>query len=155
LHIVLQPLFGWIETNVRGVPTFVVPAPPAPPDVIVHAGAIVGSPDDESRWRVDRARADLPPDARVEVTAESSLATHQGWPILAAHCTASDPSGAVIEQRIVAYYNFLHLVAVVLVRAQTSEAFTAHRGAIDQIIRSAQPDFRDGAVLALSELWQL
>ena len=139
----------------RGVPTYIRPAPPAKPAVIVHAGALVERPDDLPAWKVARACVELPPNARVHLDDEVELVTRDGWPVVVARGVATDDHGAVFEHRLLAYYNFLHLVGVVMVRAIDPTAFDAHRSEIDDIVRSAHPDFRDGAVISLGELWQL
>lgn len=124
-------------------------------EVIVHAGSIVGVPDDLARWKGDRARVELPPTAVVASSGELALETNDGWPVEVCRVVCSDESGVLLEHRVVAYYRFLHHVGVVLVRAREAEALIAHESEVLAFVRSARPDFRDDGVIALSEIWEL
>ena len=155
MRVVLSVPAAWRETDVRGVPTWVVPAPPMQADVMVHAGSIVAVPDDLAGWKEGRARVELPAGTIARSLGALSIETTDGWPVEVSRWTCTDASGVLLEHRIVACYRFLHHVGVVLVRSREDSALAARTSEIDEIVRSARPDFRDEAVIALSELWQL
>lgn len=145
----------WSTLEVRGVPTLVTPAPPDRAEVMVHAGSLVAAPEELAAWKDGRVRVELPPATIVTSSGEVAIETRDGWPVVISRHACTRDSGELLEHRIVACYRFVHHVGVVLVRAPTAEALATHRSEIDEIVRSARPDFSGQGVIALSELWQL
>lgn len=106
-----------------------------------------------------------PPDCRLHVVSEEIGETALGWPLRLVHVEVRpdgkvDAAGVdagrvgVIEERIVAVYQFLRYAAVALVQGAS---LAHHRLRLAELLRSGRPDWQDadsGTVTALWDIWQ-
>ena len=130
-----------------GVETHVAPGEPA---VAIHVGALVVCPEDLVGWREAMARADAPQGASLTWGDETTIETAAGWPATVWELTLAE--GDRKEHRLLVIYRFLHTVAGVLIRSRVE--LGPRLAEIGDILATAQPDFRTGEPIAVSELWQ-
>jgi hypothetical protein len=121
---------------------------PGPAGAVLRVGPLRLAPDEPNEFLVERARADTPPGARLDVGPVESRETRDGWPYQLVHLGVIGP-GEAREERLAALYRFLEHAALVVTRC----AGPPPDGLI-AVLESARPDWR-GDPVALVDLWDL
>jgi hypothetical protein len=85
--------------------------------------------------------------------AETPFVTETGWPAVRTRLTVATEAGEVVEYRVVVFYQFLHLVASVLVRSLSAAPLTARQEELRRMLVSARPDFEGHELVALIDFW--
>ncbi len=118
--------------------------------VVIEIGALVPAPLDGAAF-VRAVVTDAVGEVRVE--ASSVARSTCGWTFDWIECAVLGPDGAVREVRLVAIYQFLARVAVIRAAARDAAGLRGEREAIERVLASARPDWRDERVAAIAELW--
>jgi hypothetical protein len=115
---------------------------------VLRFGPLILVPDEPHAFLLERARADAPPGARLDVGPVQALETRDGWPLSLVEISVTDRDGAR-EERVAALYVFLEHAALALLRApgRAPEGLLA-------VLESGRPDWR-GNPVALVDLWDL
>jgi FAD/FMN-containing dehydrogenase len=90
--------------------------------------------------------------ARIRVAARARRRTHDGWSYEAISATIVDGSH-VVEERVVALFEFLHHVCSIRIRAHEPGVLELYIAELDAILDSARPAWSGDAV-ALVDLWR-
>jgi len=155
VRLILPALSGWHATVIGDVPSYLIPAPPARTEVVIHVGPLVVCPEDLESWRAANERADAPGPVVEAVAPEAPFPTDDGWPAVFWRVRFRSAAGEPVEERLVAVFRCLHTLAAVLVRGRSAEALDARLPEIVAVLARARPDFRSDEPAALAELWDL
>ncbi len=100
---------------------------------------------------------DLPSGCSAQVISEESHETTLGWPLQIVHAQVLSAEGALIEERLVASYQFLRYTATALVRVGSSSdgPFATLRPRLTALLRSGRPDWRAGESGKVAALWDI
>ncbi|MCE9572191.1 MAG: hypothetical protein K8W52_03460 [Deltaproteobacteria bacterium] len=147
MRVVVDTPADWLHQRVPGAGfAFANPAR----TVVVEVGALVPAPLDGPAF-VRAVVTDAVGEVRVMASATERSAC--GWAYDWIECVILGEDGEVREIRLVAIYQFLARVAVIRVAGRDAAALRAERDAIERLLASARPDWRDERVAAIAELW--
>lgn len=78
--------------------------------------------------------------------------TRRGWPVTLRVVTIRTPTGDTIEKRLVAVYEFVHLLGGIMIRAPGDRVIEGTW--VHEMIESAHPEWAGDDVVAITDLWR-
>lgn len=91
--------------------------------------------------------------AQFQIALAESRQTVCGWNYLVSEAQRSDAAAGRASRCIVACYRFLRFLGVVSITSDSEMALGRHRSALEDVLASAAPDWRDSGVPPLWEIW--
>ncbi|HPH28430.1 MAG TPA: tetratricopeptide repeat protein [Pseudomonadota bacterium] len=124
------------------------------PEASMHLGRLLIRPDEPRAFFEQTVRSQLPPGTQVKIGQRLDRQTVDGWPLHLIEAAVCDAHGAVLEQRLCAFFTFLEHLAVAVVRVSNPTRLPALAPEILAILDSGRPDWR-GEPLSLADVWDL
>ncbi len=122
----------------------------------LEVGPLEAMPEDRLAWSERVLGAELPPGGRVEQLAVTNATTELGWPFTLVETAILDATGAIVEHRLTAFYEFLLYGATVVLGARDAAKLDRGRSsAVAEVFTLARPDLRGGPVARIDELFDV
>jgi hypothetical protein len=122
------------------------------PDLVVVTFPLVSRPEPVAAMVGPFLGRDVPPGCNVRVTGASDTSTAAGAPLHLVDAEVTDTAGALLEQRIAAFYQLAVFTGTAMVRAKPPGRLGAHRDVLLEVLRSGRADL-SGQVASLAQLF--